>query len=99
MSAIVQLTQGSPEWLAYRLAKRNASESAAVMGLSPWTTPYQLWQIKTGRLVQATNLAMQHGTNLEPVARLAYETRTGLVMQPLVLEDGLYSASLDGMTL
>ena len=99
MSAIVQLKQGSPEWLAYRLAKRNASESAAVMGLSPWTTPYQLWQIKTGRLVQATNLAMQHGTNLEPVARLAYETRTGLVMQPLVLEDSLYSASLDGMTL
>ena len=37
----INLPQGSPEWLAYRLVKRNASESAAVMGLSPWMTPYQ----------------------------------------------------------
>lgn len=69
------------------------------MGLSPWTTPYQLWQIKTGRLVQSANFAMQRGTELEPAARAAYEDQTGLVMQPLVLQDGLYSASLDGMTL
>lgn len=96
---IVQLTQGSPEWLAYRLAKRNASESAAVLGLSPWTTPYQLWLMKTGRHVQPVTHAMQRGTDLEPAARLAYEEQTGLVMQPLVLEAGEYSASLDGMTL
>lgn len=98
-ASIVQLAQGSPEWLAYRLAKRNASESAAVLGLSPWTTPYQLWLMKTGRHVQAVTHAMQRGTDLEPAARLAYEEQTGLVMQPLVLEAGEYSASLDGMTL
>jgi putative phage-type endonuclease len=98
-ASIVQLTQGSPEWLAYRLNKRNASESAAVLGLSPWTTPYQLWLQKTGRSVQAANHAMLRGTELEPAARLAYEEQTGLVMQPLVLESGVYSASLDGMTL
>jgi putative phage-type endonuclease len=98
-ASIVQLTQGSPEWLAYRLAKRNASESAAVLGLSPWTTPYQLWLIKTGRSVQAANHAMLRGMELEPAARAAYEEETGLVMQPLVLELGAYSASLDGMTL
>ena len=96
---IIQLPQGSPEWLAYRLAKRNASESAAVLGLSPWTTPYQLWLIKTGRLVQAVTHAMQRGTDLEPAARLAYEEQTGLVMQPQVLERGAYSASLDGLDL
>lgn len=98
-ATIIQLTQGSPEWLAYRLAKRNASESAAVLGLSPWTTPYQLWLQKTGRHVQPVTHAMQRGTDLEPAARLAYEERTGLIMQPLVLEAGEYSASLDGMTL
>ena len=97
--AIVRLTQGSAEWLAYRLDKRNASESAAVLGLSPWTTPYQLWQAKTGRLVQPVTMAMQRGTDLEPAARRAYEDDTGLVMQPLVLEAGFYSASLDGQTL
>ena len=99
MSTIIQLAQGSPEWLAYRLAKRNASESAAVLGLSPWTTPYQLWLQKTRRAVQSVSYAMQRGTDLEPAARLAYEAQTGLVMQPLVLEAGEYSASLDGMTL
>lgn len=41
---------------------------------------------------------MRRGTALEPKARQAYEEHTGLVMQPLVLQDGLYSASLDGMS-
>ena len=99
MSTIIQLKQGSPEWLAYRLTMRNASETAAVLGLSPWTTPYQLWLQKTGRKCQAANQAMQHGTDMEPAARAAYEVQTGEIMQPLVLKDGAYSASLDGMTL
>ncbi len=77
---IVQLQQGSPEWLAYRRAKRNASESAAVMGASPWMTPYQLWLAKTGRQETVVTQAMQHGTDLEPLAREAYEEQTGLVM-------------------
>lgn len=99
MSTIIQLIQGSPDWLAYRLGMRNASETAAVLGLSPWTTPYQLWLLKTGRQQQAVTTAMQHGTELEPAARTAYEEQTGHVMQPLVLQDGPYSASLDGMRL
>lgn len=99
MSTIVQLRQGSPEWLAYRQGMRNASESAAVLGLSPWVTPHQLWLQKTGRVAHAANAAMQHGTEMEPLARHAYEVETGNVMQPLVLQDGPYSASLDGMTL
>jgi len=98
MSAILKLVQGSPEWHAHRAEHRNASESAAVMGLSPWQTPYQLWMIRTGRLEQAVTVAMQHGTTLEPRARAAYEARMGVVMQPLVLTDGAYSASLDGIT-
>lgn len=97
---IIQLPQGSPEWLAYRLAKFNASESAAVLGLSPWQTPYQLWLQKTGRSEGCkVNQAMLRGTELEPAARAAYEAQTDLVMQPIVLEAGRYSASLDGMTL
>ncbi|MBU6257872.1 MAG: YqaJ viral recombinase family protein [Burkholderiales bacterium] len=99
MSAIVQLVQGSPEWHAYRRGMRNASETPAVLGISPWVTPYQLWLQKTGRSESTTNAAMQRGTALEPMARHAYEVETGNVMQPLVLQDGAYSASLDGMTL
>lgn len=98
-ATIVQIAQGSPEWHAYRQSRRNASESAAVLGLSPWLTPYQLWLVKTGRSETRVTHAMQRGTDLEPLARAAYEEQTGLVMQPLVLEADGYSASLDGMTL
>lgn len=99
MSAVLKLVQGSPEWQEYRLTMRNASETAAVLGISPWVTPYQLWMIKTGRSTQAVTPPMQHGTKLEPEARAAYEVHTGNLMQPLVLNDGPYSASLDGINL
>lgn len=99
MSQIVQLVQGSEEWHAHRRGLRNASESAAVLGISPWQTPYKLWLVKTGRATTEVTMAMQRGTELEPLARHAYEVETGHVMQPLVLQDGEYSASLDGMTL
>jgi putative phage-type endonuclease len=99
MSTIVNLVQGSTEWLEYRRSMRNASETAAVLSISPWVTPYQLWLLKTGRREQAVNAAMLNGTALEPEARSAYELETGHVMQPLVMQDGDYSASLDGITL
>ena len=99
MSTIVNLVQGSKAWHAHRRGLRNASETPAVLGISPWMTPYQLWLLKTGRAETEINSAMRHGTALEPLARHAYEVETGHVMQPLVLQDGLYSASLDGMTL
>ena len=99
MSTIIQLVQGSQEWLDYRLKMRNASETAAMLGVSPWMSPYQLWLLKTGRSVTKATAAMQHGTDMEPAARAAYEAQTGAVMQPLVLQDGPYSASLDGMDL
>jgi len=94
---IVRLVQGSPEWLAHRQGHRNASETAAVLGLSPYQTPYQLWLLRTGRATQEVTAPMRHGTAMEPRAREAYEALTGNVMQPLVLVDGEYSASLDGM--
>ena len=99
MSAVLKLVQGTPEWHRHRAQFRNASESAAVMGLNPWQTPYQLWLVRTGRLEVPVTAPMQHGTRLEPMARAAYEEQTGAVMQPLVLTKGDYSASLDGITL
>lgn len=99
MSAIVRLTQGSPEWHAHRARYRNASETPAVLGVSPWLTPYGLWLQRTGRSEPAVNAAMARGTRLEAAAREAYERLTGHVMEPLVIVEGDYSASLDGMTL
>lgn len=100
MSAqVISIVQGTPEWLAHRRGLRNASETPAVLGISPWVTPYQLWLAKTGRATEEPNEAMRRGTALEPLARHAYEVETGHVMQPLVLQDGEYAASLDGVTL
>lgn len=99
MSSIVRMAQGSPEWHEHRRRYRNASETPTVLGVSPWCTPYQLWQLKLGLKDQEVTPSMRHGSELEPVARAAYERQTGRVMQPLVVVDGEYSASLDGMTL
>lgn len=99
MAKIVKLVQGSPEWHAHRALYRNASETAAVMGENPYLTPYQLWLVRTQRTTTPVTPPMRHGTQLEPVARAAYETLTGRVVQPLVMVDGDYSASLDGLTL
>lgn len=99
MTTILKLVQGSPEWLAHRLKYRNASETPAVLGISPWVTAYQLWMERTGRAQVQVNAAMRRGSELEPVARAAYEKLTGHVMEPLVLVEGEYSASLDGITL
>src|SRR5437016_14287114 len=99
MSTIVRMAQGSVEWREHRRKHRNASETPVVLGVSPWQTPYQLWQAKLGLVRPEVTSAMLRGTELEPAARAVYEARTGLVMQPLVLVDGEYSASLDGLTL
>lgn len=95
----VVLEQGSEAWHTHRQQYRNASETPIVMGLSPFVTPYQLWTYKTGRAVCQQNYAMQRGSLLEAKAREVYENITGLVMEPQVLMNGLYSASLDGMLL
>jgi putative phage-type endonuclease len=85
MSAILKLVQGTPEWLDHRRKYRNASETPAVMGVSPWQTPYGLWLERTGRAQTKVNAAMTRGAELEPAARAAYEKLTGNVMEPLVV--------------
>ena len=99
MSTILRLVQGTPEWLEHRRKHRNASETPAVMGVSPWVTPYALWLERMGRAQRPVTPAMRRGRELEAAARAAYERLTGMVMEPLVLVDGEYSASLDGITL
>lgn len=41
--------QGSAEWHAARSKGIGGSDMAAIMGLNPWKTPYQVWLEKTGR--------------------------------------------------
>lgn len=59
---------GSDRWHAARAGGLGGSEIAAVVGLSPWDSPWSLWQRKAGHIGPAPeNDEMRWGTLLEPV--------------------------------
>lgn len=102
MSVAAHEIQGTQEWHDYRAGLGNASEAAAVMGEGRFfpATPYQLWQVKTGRAEVKETPAMTRGSRMEEPARTYLEDVTGLVFEPRVLQYGrILSASLDGLTL
>lgn len=96
-----ELVQRSDEWLAMRRNFIGSSDAPVVMGVSPWKTPYQLWEEKLGLTEQkAPNSAMLYGINNEEIARKSFEEKTGLLMFPQVIfsdEHDFMMASLDGM--
>lgn len=89
------------EWLAWRRAGIGASDAPIVMGVSPWSTPYELWCDKTSTEtpVDSSSWATDRGNELEPMARADYELMHGLDM-PVVLavhaDYPFLRASLDG---
>ena len=59
---------GTPDWPAARLGRINGSEIAAVLGISPYESPFSLWHRKNGNLGEvAQNDVMRWGNLLEPV--------------------------------
>lgn len=58
----------SPAWHALRAGGIGGSEIAAVVGLSKWTSAFELWHRKRGAIgEQAQSEAMEWGSRLEPV--------------------------------
>ena len=56
------------------------SDVAAIFGVSPWTTPLELWMIKKGKMkpaVKANANQLQMGHFLEPIAAHFYAVKTG----------------------
>ncbi len=97
-----QLEPNTKEWLEHRRNFIGASDAAAVMGVSPWKTCYQLWEDKLGIGVeQKDNWAMKRGRELEPVARDAYIVETGnMVAAKMVIHPKIkyMMANFDGIT-
>lgn len=91
------------EWLTSRRRGIGGSDVAAILGLSPWTSPYALWEDKTGRSDEKpTTPAIYWGSMLEPVIRQAYADATGhIVTKPDVMyvskEYPFMLANIDGM--
>lgn len=88
------ITQGSPEWFLQRLGKVTASRVADVIaktktGYSTSRENYlmelTLERITGARQESFTNGAMQWGTDTEPLARAAYEAKTGFIVEEVAM--------------
>lgn len=70
------------EWLNERKKGIGGSDVAAALGLSPWTTPVELYQRKRGECPeQEMTDAMHFGNVLEEVVAHEFQGRTGMKVQ------------------
>lgn len=77
--AITKIKTGSrEEWLALRRNFIGGSDAAAVVGLSPFSSPYRVWAEKSG-LIEGFggNLATEVGSFLEEFVAGLFERETG----------------------
>jgi len=97
---IVELEQGTREWLSWREEGLGASDAPAVMGENPWKSPARLLKEKIEGCRFKPNAAMSRGIALEPVARARYETLFGVEVPAACLQSTRYDwlrASVDGL--
>ncbi len=79
MAIVLPVRQHTPEWLAARENGIGASQGAAAIGLDPWQSMIGLWAEKLGLVPPAAeNVAMQIGTELEPLIARLYTDATGV---------------------
>jgi len=99
---LIDLKQGTQDWLDFRKQHIGASDAPVIMNESPWKTPYKLWQEKLGLSnSQYTSAAMRRGIDLEERARQKYIEMTGIHVEPAVaksLEHPFMVASFDGIS-
>jgi len=97
---IIELEQGSEDWLLWRKAHITATSAGILMGHNPWRTPLDLYNEMLGFTApQETNAAMTRGSEMEPTARALFVERVGIEMIPIVCESDVnhwMAASLDG---
>lgn len=71
------------DWLKNRVKLITGTDSAAILGLSPWATPFDVWLSKAGQLpAQEDTSPMRWGRNLEPIILSSYEEETGRSIIP-----------------
>lgn len=92
------------EWLKARQTGIGGSDVAAILGVSKWRTPLDVYLSKVGEAVESEdNDSMEWGRRLEPVVRQAYSDKTGtqvLVPSELIRSEKhpFMIANLDGLT-
>jgi len=98
------MTEIRAQWLVNRRKGIGGSDVAAIMGLSPYRTPLDVYLDKIGEGAdQPDNTAMKFGRLLEPVLLDLYQQETGQVLIPVAVnychpQHDWMRASLDGAT-
>lgn len=75
------MTQTRIEWLKERQSGIGGSDVAAILGLSKWRTPLDVYNSKVGEVTDEDNVSMEWGRRLEPVIRQAYADKTGRAVE------------------
>lgn len=98
---IVQQAQTHDEWLALRMGFVGGSDIAAIMGVSPWATPFTVWCEKLGVSAKKDTAAMQYGRdNEERILSYAQDilgADAKVYKSPAVYMRGIMGANLDGI--
>lgn len=101
----VRLEQKSDQWKSWRRNGVTATESAVIAGKSPFMTPWRLWMIKAGKMLEpdlSSVPAIRFGVEHEPIARRMFESTHDTLVVPTCGEfdeDPVFRASFDGLTL
>lgn len=96
---IIDLNQNSQQWLDWRRGKIGASDAPAIMGVSKFKTPLQLWEEHVYGKSQETTFAMQKGKEDEIIARLQFNLESSSFYDPTCIQSKKHPwmiASLDG---
>lgn len=97
---IVELEQGSEEWLNFRRTKIGASDAPIIMGVSPFKTAKQLYEEKVFGVVHTEmNYGMRRGKRLEPFVLSMLNQELEIDLVPVVMQSDempFLIASLDG---
>lgn len=99
---IIDLNQGTTEWLEWRSNGIGASDIAILMGENPHKTPMGLYNEKIGNTSSFTNDAMKHGNEQEPLARKWLESEYDVSLNSLCAQHDTYSfmrCSFDGINM
>lgn len=99
---IIDIEQGCPAWHEMRRQHIGASDASAIMLMSPWMTPFMLWEEKLGiSPPKQTTPSMQRGIDFEEAARAKFILETGISVRPAVVVSETFPfmmASLDGLS-
>lgn len=97
------LQQGSQDWHEFRAKHYGASEAAAMLGMSRYTTRAELLHIKATGITKdvdaQTQRVFDRGHAVEALARPIVEELIGTELFPVTLSKGKISASCDGLSM